>query len=134
MINRFFYHSTFILMALCFLCLPPSYADETGNNEKLSNETFLMRGEDLKAICEKDSHKCILWIEGVIEGMEFARMIAVPREYSERNIFCFSADDDYLEDIRQNFMEEVTSGDDLAALDVPAIIILTPMFQKYLCR
>ncbi|MDH5722969.1 MAG: hypothetical protein OEY94_06575 [Alphaproteobacteria bacterium] len=94
---------------------------------------FAFTGGDLENLCIKNESVCALWIEGVVEGMEFMYVFGASQE-PKRNVFCFENFDEDMAQIRSSFMEFISQEDSAVMREQPAVVSLSVGFQKYLCR
>lgn len=106
-----------------------------GGSAFASPGALRMTAGELKEMCNDDENKCLLWIQGVAEGMEFAGIALPPKKHKiGHNILNFK---NYVEDmygVLNVFMNAVEAEEFKNMLDQPAVLTLTIGFRKHLCR
>lgn len=100
-----------------------------------STIVFEVSGQNLKEMCENNTQACELWIEGVIEGMEFSYKLLLASELPPNSyMFCFDENENYLQNIRNDFVKKISEEEHSDMINQPAVLTLFPSLHKYKCR
>lgn len=122
-----------IFCSLLFLYCGPASA-----GEREDSGPFSVTGRTIHDTCLKNAAVCGIWIQGVMEGMEFARFMASSSDDLDArpSIFCYG-DEDYdsvIKSIQMKFMKNFEKEEYQMMLDKPAVFSLAEEFSPYLCR
>ncbi len=123
----------FYVWALFFTALLSSTA-VYANDVKESPFTF--SGSDIQNICAKSPSVCEIWIDGVIEGIEFLK-VASPSDnqnvMQKNAVFCFKDFSTDMKQIRIDLLESLSHEDESALEKQPALVNLIDALGKYRC-
>lgn len=113
-----------------FIPSAASYADDAATSP------FTFAVSDIQKICEKSSSVCEIWIDGVIEGIEFLKIASAPdnKEVSQSlAIFCFGDFSADMKQIRTDFLESLSREKGQSLETRPALPSLIDVLEKYRC-
>ncbi len=101
--------------------------------ENAKDDRFSMTGEELRALCATDKEKCALWIQGVMEGMEFLAIIV--RNAEDPPLYCLEGEShrDIANKLQKQFMTDIEMPESKSMLDRSAVLMLTPGINEYMC-
>lgn len=113
-----------------FIPSATSYADDAATSP------FTFAVSDIQKICEKSSAVCEIWIDGVIEGIEFLKIASAPDNKEGPQslaIFCFDDFSADMKQIRTDLLESLSHEEGQSLETQPALPNLIDVLEKYRC-
>ena len=115
------------VMTFFLMCLPVKA-------ELFYANLFALKASELRDICLQSENSCDLWVDGVVEGIEFVSRIQSSTKTNQDQILCIDKDTNYLKDLRENFLNYMKENErNQKVLNGPAILSLSMGFENYFC-